>query len=261
MSTMNTNTKPLDIRGRRLGGAGRALVCTPLVGRSTAALLAELAAIMPKRPDLVEWRIDFFGAIADQGQVLAAARELRALAGSTPLIFTRRAVHEGGEPIDVDEETVVELYAALCASGDIDLVDYELSQPEQFRRRVRAVSQAHGVALIVSFHDFQATPAAGDMLQTLLRAEREGADIAKLAVMPRAQADVLRLLDTSLQASAALRIPLITMSMGALGAVTRVCGWQYGSSVTFAVGQRVSAPGQIPIDDLRAAMAALGEGR
>jgi 3-dehydroquinate dehydratase-1 len=140
-------------------------------------------------------------------------------------------------------------------------VDYELSQPEHFRRRVRAVSQAHGVALIVSFHDFQATPAAGDMLQTLLRAEREGADIAKLAVMPRAQADVLRLLDTSLQASAALRIPLITMSMGALGAVTRVCGWQYGSSVTFAVGQRVSAPGQIPIDDLRAAMAALGEGR
>jgi 3-dehydroquinate dehydratase-1 len=257
---LNTNTKPLDIRGRLLGGNGRALVCTPLVGRTTSALKAELAAILPKSPDLVEWRIDFFDAIADQDQVLAAAAELRALAGGIPIVFTRRALHEGGEPIALDEDAVVALYAALCASGDIDIVDYELSQPEHHRRRVRAVSQAHGVALIVSCHDFDATPAFEEMLGTLLRAEREGADIAKLAVMPRSQNDVLRLLDASLQASAALRIPLITMSMGGLGAVTRVCGWQYGSSVTFAVGQRISAPGQIPIAALRAAMAALGEG-
>jgi 3-dehydroquinate dehydratase-1 len=256
---MTTKLKPLDIRGRRLGGPGRALICTPLVGRTIAALKAELAAILPKAPDLIEWRVDFFGAIADQRQVLAAAAELRALSGSIPIVFTRRAVHEGGEPIPVDEETVVELYGALCASGDIDLVDYELSQAEGHRRRVRAVSQAHGVAMIVSCHDFSTTPGAAEMLHTLLRAEREGADIAKLAVMPRSPSDVLRLLDASLQASAALRIPLITMSMGGIGALSRVCGWQYGSSVTFAVGQRVSAPGQIPIETLRGAMAALGE--
>jgi 3-dehydroquinate dehydratase-1 len=95
------------------------------------------------------------------------------------------------------------------------------------------------------------------MLETLLRSEREGADVAKLAVMPRSPSDVLRLLDTTLQANAALRIPLITMSMGSLGAVSRVCGWQYGSSVTFAVGHQVSAPGQIPIAALRGAIGAL----
>lgn len=33
----------------------------------------------------------------------------------------------------------------------------------------------------------------------------------------------------------------------------------YGSRVTFAGGQRVSAPGQIPIGVLRAAKSALGE--
>lgn len=256
---MKTNLKPLDIRGRLLGSNGRALVCTALVGRTTAALKAELAAILPKSPDLLEWRVDFFDAIAERREVLAAAAELRALAASIPIVFTRRAVHEGGEPIAIDEDAVVSLYASVCASGDVDLVDYELSQPEHHRRRVRAVSQAHGVALIVSCHDFRATPAASSMLETLLRAEREGADIAKLAVMPQSQGDVLRLLDTTLHASAALRIPLITISMGGLGAMTRICGWQYGSSVTFAVGQRVSAPGQIPIETLRGAMAALRE--
>jgi 3-dehydroquinate dehydratase-1 len=254
---MMSKSKPIEIAGRLLGRPGRALVCTPLVGRSTAALLAELAAILPKGPDLVEWRVDFFDAIADQGKVLAAAEQLRALAGSVPIIFTRRAAHEGGEPIGIDEDSVVELYAALCASGYVDLVDYELSHAAHHRRRVRAVSQAHGVAMIVSCHDFGGTPTSADMLGTLARAEFERADIAKLAVMPRVPSDVLRLLETTLLANAALRIPLITMSMGGMGAVSRVCGWQFGSSVTFAVGHQVSAPGQMPVEVLRGAMAAL----
>lgn len=251
--------KLLDIRGRQLGVHGRALVCTPLVGRSVAALKAELAAIVPLAPDLLEWRIDYFGAIAEQQQVLAAAAAVRALAAGIPIVFTRRALHEGGEPIALAEDAMVDLYAALCASGDIDVIDYELSQAEHHRRRLRAVSQAHGVAMIMSCHDFQSTPGVAEMVATLMRAEREGADIAKLAVMPRTPADVLLLLEATLEANAALRIPLITMSMGGLGALSRVCGWQYGSCVTFAVGQRVSAPGQIPIAALRGAMAALGE--
>lgn len=254
---MHAIAKPLEIRGRLLGCHDGALVCTPLTGRATAELKAELGAILPKSPDLIEWRVDYFEAIADMDQVLAAAAELRRLAGSRPIVFTRRAVHEGGEAIDLDEDRVVELYAALCASGDIDAIDYELSQPEHHRQRLRAVSQAHGVSLIVSFHDFKGTPSLEDMLGILVRAAQQDADVAKLAVMPQAPADVLRLLGATLQASERLAIPLITMSMGSLGAMTRVCGWQYGSSVSFAVGRSVSAPGQIPIDRLREAMAAL----
>jgi 3-dehydroquinate dehydratase-1 len=257
---MGTLPKPLEFYGRRLGHDGRGLICAPLVGRSTRALLAELAAILPKAPDLIEWRVDFFDAIADPDQVLATAARLRALAGSVPIVFTRRAVHEGGEPIPIEEDAVVDLYAALCASGHVDFVDYELSQPEHHRRRVRAVSQAHGVALIVSHHDFSGTPRQADMLETLRRAEREHADVAKLAVMPRTPSDVLALLEATAQASAALRIPVVTMSMGALGKLSRICGWQYGSSVTFGAGERVSAPGQMPIEALRGAMAALNGG-
>jgi 3-dehydroquinate dehydratase-1 len=257
---MTSNPKPLEFGGRRLGGPGRALICAPLVGRTAAALLAELAALLPKAPDLVEWRIDFFDAIADQGQVLDTAARLRRQAGSVPIIVTRRSVREGGQPISLDEDGVVDLYAALCASRHVDFVDYELSQALHHRRRVRAVSQAHGVALIASYHDFGGTPSPAEMLDTLVRAEREGADVAKLAVMPQTPADVLLLLEATLAASTALRIPLITMSMGSLGAVSRVCGWRYGSSVTFAAGDRVSAPGQIPIEAMRSAMAALEGG-
>ena len=81
-----------------------------------------------------------------------------------------------------------------------------------------------------------------------------GADIAKLAVMPHTAADAARLLQATADA-AALRPEqvLITMSMGALGAVTRFCGGAFGSCATFGVtsGTTASAPGQPAADVLK----------
>ncbi len=39
--------------------------------------------------------------------------------------------------------------------------------------------------------------------------------------------------------------------MGPLGAVTRMIGGVFGSSLSFAIGEGASAPGQIPIADLK----------
>ena len=50
-------------------------------------------------------------------------------------------------------------------------------------------------------------------------------------------------------------LPLISMSMGAYGSLSRMMGWVYGSTVTFAVGKSSSAPGQVPIEELRAVLA------
>jgi 3-dehydroquinate dehydratase-1 len=101
-------------------------------------------------------------------------------------------------------------------------------------------------------HDFAQTP-ANDVLSGQIRAMRDlGADIAKLAVMPRTEDDVLRLLDVTICARREFPdLPLCTMSMGRLGSLTRVAGFLYGSDFAFAVGKEASAPGQIPIDDAR----------
>ena len=45
--------------------------------------------------------------------------------------------------------------------------------------------------------------------------------------------------------------PIVTMSMGELGAVTRVCGKTTGSVITFAAGVNTSAPGQMTIKQVR----------
>ena len=246
--------KPLIVRGRTLNPQGHALICTPLVARTADGVRAELQAILPKHPDLIEWRVDFFEEIHDPIRVVEVARAIRQAAGSIPIIFTRRAAHEGGEPISIDETAVITLYEKIFASGAVDIIDYELSQAATNRARLRTVSRAHEVSMIMSCHNFTSTPGPTALVEKLMEAERDGADIAKLAVMPQTAGDVLVLLEATLAASQRIQIPLITMSMGAMGAMTRLCGWMVGSAVTFAVGESSSAPGQIPIDDLRAAL-------
>lgn len=76
--------------------------------------------------------------------------------------------------------------------------------------------------------------------------------------MPKGYQDVLTLLGATLKArSQALDIPLITISMAQEGLVSRMAGGLFGSDITFALGQASSAPGQIPIGELRQAMGLL----
>ena len=51
--------------------------------------------------------------------------------------------------------------------------------------------------------------------------------------------------------------PVITMSMGALGAVSRLCGEAFGSAMTFANPGTASAPGQVGLDVVNAVLDSL----
>jgi 3-dehydroquinate dehydratase-1 len=140
---------------------------------------------------------------------------------------------------------------AVCASGSVDFVDCELGCAAGHVERTVDTAHRHGVAVIASFHDFKRTPALADIVARFRDAAAVGADVAKVAVMPQGPDDVLTLLAATLQGSREVELPLITMSMGPWGVPTRMFGWMFGSSVSFAAGESASAPGQLPIDDLR----------
>ena len=201
--------------------------------------------------------MDYFEGIADTAAVLGLARALRAAVGDAPLIFTRRSMAEGGEPIAIGHDEVVQLYDAVSASGLVDFLDFEMGNDGGQVRRVCESAHEHGARVILSYHNFGYTPGLEFLVQRFLEAERLGADVAKVAVMPRDRADVLTLLAATTQADAKGRIPLISMAMGPLGSVTRMIGGEFGSSLSFAVGEGSSAPGQIPIADLADVFAVL----
>lgn len=253
---MQTN-KPIELNGQPIAGGKFPLVCTPLVGRTLEGLMAELAVVLPKQPDVLEWRVDYFDAIGDSAAVIAAARAIKQAAGNVPVLFTRRSTLEGGEKIAINEDQVIAMYTAVCESKSIDLIDYEMANDAANIARVRTAAKANNIKLVLSFHNFSYTPALETLAAKFLTADQLGADVAKVAVMPRDLDDVLTLLTATREASKKLRIPLISMSMGPFGALTRMVGGVFGSALTFAVGASSSAPGQVPIEDLNTVLAIL----
>ncbi|HWR38315.1 MAG TPA: type I 3-dehydroquinate dehydratase [Patescibacteria group bacterium] len=229
----------------------RPLICTPLTGQNSAELHAELAVLLPLAPDVLEWRADYFTALDQPAKVLSMAHSLKQQAGNLPVIFTIRSEREGGQPILLTEPRVFELLNAVCSQTPLDIVDCELSSPAALIRQLQTTAHQHSTAVIGSFHNFHATPDVKSLLEIFHQAELHGLDAAKAAVMPRNTRDVLTLLQATLQAKNELHIPLITMSMGALGSVSRLVGGLFGSTLTFATGCQASAPGQIPIGELQ----------
>ena len=249
--------KPILVNGKPLGDGRLPAICTPLVGRTREQVLAEVALVVTKQPDLLEWRVDFFQSIGNVAAVVALAGEIRGAAGGIPVLFTRRSTKEGGEPIPLNEEQVVALIEAVCASRTVELVDFEMNNDPAHIAQVRAAAQAHGVGLVLSFHNFQSTPSQEVLSQRFAQAQQLGADVAKIAVMPQRLEDVLSVLGATLESSQTLNIPVVSMAMGGYGALTRLFGWAFGSAMGFAVGVTASAPGQVSIEDMNTVLGIL----
>lgn len=272
--------------GRSIPGpGGLPAVAVSLTGPSLAQARTQARSAIDAGADVLELRVDLLeeaGALAAPTPLdaaTAAAQVLECLRGlgeaidttdganaGSPVLLTCRTAAEGGRA-QLDDAA----YGALLRSVLDGLTDWA---PE---RRPAAIdvevqrgclpqvcTQAHALSIdvVASFHDFEATPADEAIEEVLARMAREGADLAKIAVWPTSADDVARLLGVCARATAGagersgLGVPVAAMSMGALGAVSRVAP-AFGSALTFAVvpdeqGQaRASAPGQLPIQDVR----------
>jgi 3-dehydroquinate dehydratase-1 len=243
----------VTVRDTVIGGP-LPLVCLPLVGDTRAKVLQEAEALVNLEPDLLEWRIDGYEQVEDIVDCLSLLKEMRTIIGDTALIFTCRIDVEGGMS-KLDCETRLHLSSEAINSGDIDIIDIELCNDRHFIDTVRAQTLEHGVKLILSYHNFAETPSEHFIYAKLVEAQRTGADIAKFAAMPQTHGDVLSLFNATRKArSEAVQTPIVAMSMGPMGAVSRIAGGLFGSDVTFGIGMQASAPGQIPIKELRSGL-------
>ncbi|MGX6509125.1 type I 3-dehydroquinate dehydratase [Rhodococcus sp. SJ-2] len=250
---------PVRVKGVTIG-EGTPKVFVPITGSAPDALRGQVEALTG-RTDLVEWRVDFFTAFEDPDAVVTQARALAEQLDGVPLLATFRTAHEGGEAAISDDDYSA-LNVALAASGAVDLVDVEYRRDPAAVRRVIEASHAHGVAVVASNHDFDGTPGRDDIVARLCAMQDLGADICKMAVMPKSTADVLTLLDaTRLMHEEHATRPIITMSMGGLGVISRLAGQVFGSAATFGMVGTPSAPGQVDATELRTVLALLDRSR
>ncbi|SMC99426.1 3-dehydroquinate dehydratase [Desulfocicer vacuolatum DSM 3385] len=249
---------PVHVKGKIIGGPDT-LICLPLVATDRTDLLLQAQKLMPLEPDLLEWRVDALNTVEDGKEVMTTLSHLRNVMEEVPLIFTCRIDVEGGMGlISRHRDARLDIICRAMETGLVDIVDIELCNDETFIKTIRHGADKNGVKLILSSHDFEKTPDESVILNRLGRAQDLGADIAKLAAMPTGYQDVLLLLSATLKARTDfLKIPMITISMEKMGLISRLAGGLFGSDVTFAMGDSASAPGQIPIQDLRRAMGVL----
>lgn len=223
--------------------SGLPKICIPLTGKNITSILDEINDLNQVDHDLAELRIDLFEDVDDFSKAVDLLKKIREIYFK-PLLFTFRTKKEGGVH-DMSEENYFELIHMAIDSGLIDMVDIELFSHEESLRKAVAFAHEKHIKVVMSNHDFHKTPDKDEIIKRLVKMQENGADISKIAVMPTCNDDVLELLSATMEVKNKYGFPCITMSMGRLGAITRLSGELFGSCMTFAVVKNTSAPGQI----------------
>lgn len=247
--------KTVKVRNLVLGD-GIPKICVPVIAHTYSELERSLEELVRSSFDLAEFRADFY--FEEEEQALSRIREA---AGGRPVLYTLRTKEEGGE-IEISDD----LYRdrILKAAQMTDLVDIQLerlhvqSDNRKLHSNLPALVHEEGAKVIFSWHSFERTPKKHEIVEKLCTMQREGCDIAKIAVMPNSRQDVFELMEASVEMlEQKAECPFITMSMGNLGKVTRAACAFTGSCISFGTAGQMSAPGQIPSDLLRTILQSL----
>lgn len=267
----------LTIKNKTFGN-GIPKICIPITGRDEKEILEAAGRASAFSADVIEWRADHYKAVTSPDAIYPVLTALRGQFPDALLLFTFRTKKEGGVR-ELSDWDYLKLCRTAAESGLIDLLDLELftgaDTPEPSEQTeatdaplkasgktemvpnygllmpILSLAHEHGCHVLLSSHDFIKTPPEDELLRRLSLMETMGADLAKLAVMPRCARDVLTLLSATRTAADTLSCPVITMSMGKLGTVSRISGSLTGSCLTFGVLGEESAPGQLPAETLK----------
>ncbi len=184
--------------------------------------------------DIIELRVDTFSDTS-----VEKVREFIDFVHSYGLktILTVRDPKEGGSEVKNREEIFKKL------SRISDFVDVELRNKDLIFK-VREW-KGENTKIIVSYHDFERTPANWVLREILREAKRFG-DIPKLAVKANSYEDSARLLCVANQE----KYEKIVIAMGDFGKITRIAGFIFGSVISYASLKEALAPGQIPAKKL-----------
>ncbi len=192
---------------------------------------------------LLEARVDLF----DDSDTRNVANVLQRAGTVLPVLVTPRWSEQGGH-FAGDEQERLAVYRALLPLAAA--VDVELDAPIR-AEVVRAARRARR-PVVLSHHDFAATPSAGALDRIVRRSHRAGADITKIAVELPDDEACARL------AALFARHPgerLVVIGMGPHGKKTRVLFPALGSLFSFVSLGRATAPGQLELDETLAELA------
>jgi len=160
-----------------------------------------------------------------------------------PLLLSVRNQKKEGAAMDWSDERKRQIFKMSLPL--VDMVDIELSSPLLKETLVEA--RRLKKKTIVSAHDFNHTPT--HLENIFKKALSTGASIVKIAAKANSYDDVFRMIEFTRHHC---KHPLITMSLGSLGVMSRLILPAAGSMYTYTFLHKPSAPGQIDFKTLQA---------
>ncbi len=249
--TAQVNAEPVTLNAQTQPAATAVKTIVPITAKTKEQALAQAQVIANTADaDLAEFRIDLLSFASDTKQVIALGHELKKILGNKPMIATIRTKNEGGQ-LEISDVDYGKTYQAYLKNPFMDWLDVEMFRDQKVVSEIVQKAHQKKVLIVMSNHDFQKTPSQDEIEKRLLKQDQMGADILKIAVMPKSKQDVFTLMNATLKVSQQTTKPLLTMSMGQLGTISRVATANMGGSYSFGMIGQASAPGQIDVTKLK----------
>lgn len=249
--TAQVNAEPVALAAQAQPAATAVKTIVPITAKTKEQALAQAQVIANTADaDLAEFRIDLLSFASDTKQVIALGHELKKILGNKPMIATIRTKNEGSQ-LEISDADYGKTYQAYLNNPFMDWLDVEMFRDQKVVSEIVQKAHQKKVLVVMSNHDFQKTPSQDEIEKRLLKQDQMGADVLKIAVMPKSKQDVFTLMNATLKVSQQTTKPLLTMSMGQLGTISRVATANMGGSYSFGMIGQASAPGQIDVTKLK----------
>ncbi len=244
------NAEPVALAAQTQPAMTTVKTIVPITAKTKEQALAQAQVIANTADaDLAEFRIDLLSFASDTKQVIALGHELKKILGHKPMIATIRT--KNGGQLEISDADYGKTYQAYLKNPFMDWLDVEMFRDQKVVSEIVQKAHQKKVLVVMSNHDFQKTPSQDEIEKRLLKQDQMGADILKIAVMPKSKQDVFTLMNATLKVSQQTTKPLLTMSMGQLGTISRVATANMGGSYSFGMIGQASAPGQIDVTKLK----------
>lgn len=202
--------------------------------------------------DILEVRSDYFDEAEDEAHIAIVEKIAGSFPGC-PVIYTYRSSREGGEGTR-SVEAYHRLLKKVIENCRIDLIDIEYLTDENVVKDLIASAKKNNIKVLLSNHDFEETPSLEEMQKLIYRMDTEGGDILKVAYAPKTVSDTLDVMHAVHKGKSALGDKVIGISMGEMGAITRVSGGTFGSCMTYGYIADTAAPGQVHASKIKEAL-------
>lgn len=195
--------------------------------------IEQVDVIKAAKPEMVELRFDL---ISESPEVVL------------PMLGTDAKVIATCRPGKYDDQQRIILLKS-CIDLGVDIIDMEIESPDDYRKKLISYAKERNREVIISWHDFEKTPARQELELILEDCYNKGADIAKIATFVNKTSD-----NSNLLSLYSIEGRKVVLGMGERGKITRLAAIPMGAEFTFAAtdSENETAPGQITLEEFAA---------